>query len=103
MTNVALIDIRHTDGEPWEIAAVAGQQVADCLALLDEALDGFSWAVRGSWLSQEHHRTGEMPSADEFTASVFGRKLVELQEMASAASKTARLVTKAAAHDPRSY
>ena len=103
MTNVALIDVKHLDGEPHEVARHAGEQVLRCLDLLDEALEGFEWAARGSWLTQEHHREGKMPDADEFVASALGRNLAKVRAALEDQTKVTRVATVSASFDPRSY
>lgn len=102
MTNVALVDVRHLDGEPWDVASQAGKQVADCFALLEEALEGLWWATRGSWLSQEEYREGQMPAGESFVLSPTGRKLEAASDNVAVAKKQARMATLAAAFDPRS-
>lgn len=103
MTNVALVDVRHIDGEPWDVAAVAGKQVLGALDLAIEALEGFQWAARGSWLSQEEYRTGCMPTLTEFLASPLGGQIEGmLNELRAARIRAAHRVA-AASHDPRSY
>lgn len=103
MTNVALVDIRHVDGEPHDVAQIAGEQVLRCFALLSEAFTDFEWAARGSWLSQEHHREGRMPDADEFVACPLGRNLAAVRAKMAEAAKTTRVATVSASFDPRSH
>jgi hypothetical protein len=102
LPNVALIDVRHLDGEPWDVAVQAGKQVEDCFELLDEALDGLWWAARGAWMSQEDYREGQMPDGADFPASALGRKLEAASDNVKVAEKQAKMAALAASHDPRS-
>jgi hypothetical protein len=102
VTNVSLVDVRHLDGEPWDVAQIAGRQVSDCFALLDEALEGLFWAARGAWMSQEHYREGEMPDGIDFPLSPLGVRLSDAHDSAAAAQKAANAVALAASYDPRS-
>lgn len=102
MSNVALIDIRHLDGEAWDVARKAGAQADDCFMLLEEALEGLFWSARGAWLSQEDYREGQMPKGDEFPLSPIGRKLAVAHDAIGVARKAVKVATAAASHDPRS-
>jgi hypothetical protein len=103
LTNVALVDPKFIDGEPWEIAEKAGAQLAACLELALEALNGFEWAARGSWLTQEDTRTGRMPASGAFERTPYGVKLAEAQIQLKHALKDTRTITAAAAADPREW
>lgn len=102
MSNVALVDVKHLDGEPWDVAQIAGKQVDDCFDLLEEALEGLWWSARGAWLSQEDYREGSMPNGDDFPLSPMGRKLEASRDALKVAKKQAKVATLAASHDPRS-
>jgi hypothetical protein len=102
LSNVALVDVRHLDGEPWDVAQQAGKQVDACFELLEEALEGLYWSARGAWLSQEDYREGQMPSGADFAESALGRKLEAAQDNLKVAEKQARMAALAASHDPRS-
>lgn len=102
MSNVALVDVKHLDGEPWDVAQIAGKQVDDCFELLEEALEGLWWSARGAWLSQEDYREGEMPNGADFIASPIGRQLESVADSLKVARKQAKTATLAASYDPRS-
>ena len=103
MPNVALVDPKHIDGEPWDVASTAGQQLIDSLELALEAFEGFYWAARGAWLSQEDHRLGAMPEGEAFNRSPLGRRLQNVQQEIRSARKDTRAAKEAASFDPRSY
>lgn len=103
MSNLALVDVKYVDGEPWEVAQVAGKQVTDAITLTEEALEGFFWAARGSWLSQEEYRTGEVPGAGAFEASPLGRRIAGVAELFSEAQSALDAAKLSAVFDPRSF
>lgn len=103
MSNVALVDVKHLDGEPWDVARVAGDQTTAAIQLSLEALDGMFWAARGSWLSQEHHRTGTMPDREAFEASPLAEHLLQAQQSLAVTAKQIKTTTAAASFDPRSW
>lgn len=102
MSNVSLVDVRFVDGEPHEVALKAGEQLEAALLLSQEALEGLSWSARGAWLTQEHHRTGSMPTGDQFGETPLNRKLDQVFELLKEASRHVRTIKTAAAYDPRS-
>lgn len=99
---MSLVDPRFVDGEAWQVAAVAGKQTSEALALASEALEGLAWSARGSWLSQEHHRIGAMPEGADFDASPMGQRLRLLKDWLDEAERLTPVVTNAASWDPRS-
>lgn len=102
MPNVALVDVHQVDGEVWEVAGVAGEQFKATIELSLLAIDGLEWAARGSWLTQEHHRTGTMPDADDWKASHLHRKIAAQRDALHAALKQAEMLRRTVAWDPRS-
>lgn len=103
MSNVALVDPKFVDGEPWDVAAVAGQQTLDSIELALEALEGFAWSARGAWLSQEEYRTGTMPEGKDFERAPLGRTLADHKMRLRTARKELTTALAAASYDPRSY
>lgn len=103
MSNVSLVDPRYVDGEPWEVAAVAGEQTKAAIQLAIEALEGLTWAARGSWLTQEHYRTGKMPDRGAFEASPLGQRLESGRTALYGVSAGLKQSVSAAAYDPRSW
>lgn len=103
MPNVALVDIRHVDGEPWEVATVAGKQTQAAHQLAQEACEAFYWAARGSWMSQEEYRTGSMPDGKTFSDAPLGSRIQTINNEISQALKEARTSTASASWDPRQF
>jgi hypothetical protein len=96
-------DVRHLDGEPHEVASIAGQQVEATIALALEAIEGLMWAARGAWMTAEEYRTGDMPDGSEFANSPQGVKIIKLDDELRAALSEAKTLSLAASWNPRSY
>ena len=103
MPNVSLVDPKYIDGDPWDVAKVAGEQSIQALELTEEALEGFFWAARGAWMTQEHYRTDEMPDIAAFEDSPLGKKLYVVLEAIKTLKSPIETATKAASFDPRSF
>jgi hypothetical protein len=96
-------DVRHLDGEPHEVAAIAGQQVQASIALALEAVEGLMWAARGAWMTAEEHRTGDMPDGSTFIDTKQGSMIVALDDELRKGLAEAKTLTTAASWNPRSY
>lgn len=103
MANVSLVDPKYVDGDPHEVAVIAGTQAQAAIELSIQALDGLIWAAHGSWLTQEYHRLGQMPDKDAFGQSPLGRKLEAAKADLNAVHVKVIAAAASAAYDPKSH
>ena len=95
-------EIRDYDGEPHEVAEKAGN---DLQALLEQSIatfDDFIWAARGAWLTSEYHLTGNMPKGEAFTFTKQGQQIADAQDELQEVLARVRVLTRAAAWNPKS-
>lgn len=100
MATVTINDPRYLDGEPHDVADTAGKQTLEALDLAEEALEGFSWAARGAWLSAEEYRTGKMPNGVEFGTTRQGLIIEAIRDHLTGSIVAMRVLRTAAAFDP---
>lgn len=103
MPTATVHDVRHLDGEPYEVAQIAGQQVEETITLALEAVEGLMWAARGAWMTAEEYRTGDMPDGVGFPDSPQGERIIELDDQLREALQRAKVLTTAAGWNPRSF
>jgi hypothetical protein len=101
MTTITLHDPRHMDGDPHEVAELAGSQLTATLEHALAALKEFSWAARGAWMTAEEHVNGEMPRSEKFWDSPQGIKIMALSLPIEKAIAEAKVLTTAASYNPR--
>lgn len=102
MPEITLVDPRQVDGEPYEVAHEAGNQLVKVLDAAAAATDAFNWAARGAWMTAEEHRTGEMPDGHTFADTAQGEKLTKLYDDLCELTRVASVLRDAAGWNPRS-
>lgn len=101
MTTITIHDPRHMDGDPHEVAEIAGNQLVAVLEHASEALTEFGWAARGAWMTAEEHLTGDMPNSEKFWDTPQGKQINAMKDAISLMVSRANVSVKAASFNPR--
>lgn len=99
--HIDLPDIKQIDGEPYEVAQIAGDTLEAALTVALDASESFEWAARGAWLTMMDHVHGEMPDQAAWEASPQCKVIVAHRNAIQTALRNQRTLTRSAAWNPK--